>query len=239
MEFFSPYFPVTALSSLDQSSWLLGSTISRSLGHLYGPRSSDISAESPAPALSRFSRWVWWFSEERKRKFLSYVTHERSTSHLGYVSSIILFTLKNVNENWPSLNWDSCWTLWNFICNVKYLQTSFTLPSNQFHQREFYIQMSKIKDWLLTQGTKNERKWRELIKVSAWKAKDFKIAMANHSTWLRMVKIPKMAITYWKNGENQELWFIVDGIQNSTGLLKDRTREWKPTPVFLPWESHG
>ena len=135
---FSIYSSNCTMSSLDQSSWLLGSTISRSLGQLYGPGSSAISAESPASALSRFSRWVWWFCEERKRKLLSYVTHERRTYHLGYVSSIVLFTLKNVNENWPSLNWDSWWTLWRFLCRVKYLQTAFTLPSKQFHQTVFY-----------------------------------------------------------------------------------------------------
>ena len=78
--------------------------------------------------------------------------------------------------------------------------------------------MSKLKDWLFSQGTKNKRKWRELIKVSSWKAKDFKTAMPNHSTWIRMVKIPKTAITtYWEDGENQELideflihWWITD-----------------------------
>ena len=103
--------------------------------------------------------------------------------------------------------------------------------------------MRKLKDWLFTQGTKNKRKWRELIKVSAWKVKDFKTAMANHSTWIRMVKIPKMAITtYWEDGENQDsssVDSLMMGIQNSTGLQKDRAREWQPTPIFLPGEFHG
>ena len=41
------------------------------------------------------------------------------------------------------------------------------------------------------------------------------------------------------NQDSSSIDSLMMGIQNSTGLLKDRTREWQPTPIFLPGEFHG
>ena len=41
------------------------------------------------------------------------------------------------------------------------------------------------------------------------------------------------------NQDSSSIDSLMMGIQNSTGLLKDRTREWQPTPIFLPAEFHG
>ena len=43
------------------------------------------------------------FCGKKKGKLLSYVTHERSTAHLGYDTFIISFTFKHVSENWSNL----------------------------------------------------------------------------------------------------------------------------------------
>ena len=40
------------------------------------------------------------------------------------------------------------------------------------------------------------------------------------------------------NRDSSSIDSLMMGIQNSTSLLKDRTREWQPTPVFLPGEFH-
>ena len=41
------------------------------------------------------------------------------------------------------------------------------------------------------------------------------------------------------NQDSSSIDSLIMGIQNSTGLLKDRKREWQPTPIFLPGEFHG
>lgn len=47
------------------------------------------------------------------------------------------------------------------LLQLKILRSHPNMPCTQSHKRMFNTQMNKIKDWFLTQRTKNKRKWRE------------------------------------------------------------------------------
>lgn len=105
---------------------------------------------------------------KKQKAPLLWNTWEKHTL-LRYVPSITPFTLKNVNE---SCLWiEIILSIRKLLLQLKILRSHPNRPGNQSHKRMFNTQMNKIKDWLLTQWTKNKRKWREWKKKKGLKSK--------------------------------------------------------------------
>ena len=111
------------------------------------------------------------------------------------------------------LSWESCWAFWSFFSQLKILRPDPNLPQWGLYRNE-----QKPGDSLKGQRMR-EQEGKLKIKMPD-KQEGFKVAMRYHSTWARMVKIPKkdQVLRGWNI---RKFVSFPKVMKNNTSLLKD------------------